>query len=141
MNHQSSLKILFLECHLPRAGSIQRQHLCRYPDCRLPQKYQTGNGGGQGQASSDCCRNAGRCNTGIVPQYYVEDDHPPIIPKEIFMQVQEELVRRRVVHKSPTGKKRTYSCNHCFAQMIFCGECGELYRRVHWNNHGCKSIV
>lgn len=80
-------------------------------------------------------------NTGIVPQYYVEDDHPPIIPKEIFMQVQEELVRRRVVHKSPTGKKRTYSCNHCFAQMIFCGECGELYRRVHWNNHGCKSIV
>ena len=80
-------------------------------------------------------------NTGIVPQYYVEDDHPPIIPKEIFMQVQEELVRRRVVHKSPTGKKRTYSCNHCFAQMIFCSECGELYRRVHWNNHGCKSIV
>ncbi|WP_330574003.1 zinc ribbon domain-containing protein [Criibacterium bergeronii] len=25
--------------------------------------------------------------------------------------------------------------------MIVCGECGELYRRVHWNNHGCKSIV
>lgn len=22
-----------------------------------------------------------------------------------------------------------------------CGECGELYRSVHWNNHGCKSIV
>jgi uncharacterized coiled-coil protein SlyX len=25
--------------------------------------------------------------------------------------------------------------------MVFCGDCGELYRRVHWNNHGCKSIV
>jgi uncharacterized coiled-coil protein SlyX len=25
--------------------------------------------------------------------------------------------------------------------MVICGECGELYRRVHWNNHGCKSIV
>ena len=35
----------------------------------------------------------------------------------------------------------TISCNHCFAQMVFCGDCGELYRRVHWNNHGCKSIV
>ena len=57
------------------------------------------------------------------------------------MQVQEELVRRRVVHKSPSGRKRTYSCNHCFAQIIVCGECRELYRRVHWNNHGCKSIV
>ena len=25
--------------------------------------------------------------------------------------------------------------------MIVCGECGELFRRVHWNNHGCRSIV
>ena len=38
-------------------------------------------------------------------------------------------------------RKRTYSCNHCFAQIVVCGDCGELYRRVHWNNHGCKSIV
>lgn len=38
-------------------------------------------------------------------------------------------------------QKRIFSCNHCFAQIVFCGECGELYRRVHWNNHGCKSIV
>ena len=80
-------------------------------------------------------------NNGIVPQYYVEDDHEAIIPKELFMQVQAELVRRRAVHVSPTGKKRSFSCNHCFAQMVFCGDCGELYRRVHWNNHGCKSIV
>ncbi|MDD2494576.1 MAG: zinc ribbon domain-containing protein, partial [Tissierellia bacterium] len=48
---------------------------------------------------------------------------------------------RRVVHTSPSGRKRIFSCNHCFAQIVFCGECGELYRRVHWNNHGCKSIV
>ena len=25
--------------------------------------------------------------------------------------------------------------------MVFCGDCGEFFRRVHWNNHGCKSIV
>lgn len=31
-------------------------------------------------------------NTGVLPQYYVEDDHEAIIPKELFMQVQEELV-------------------------------------------------
>ena len=80
-------------------------------------------------------------NNGTVPQYYVEDDHEAIIPKDLFMQVQAELVRRRAVHVSPSGKKRSFSCNHCFAQMVFCGDCGELYRRVHWNNHGCKSIV
>ena len=80
-------------------------------------------------------------NNGTVPQYYVEDDHEAIIPKELFMQVQAELVRRRTVHVRQTGKKRSFSCNHCFAQMVLCGDCGELYRRVHWNNHGCKSIV
>ena len=80
-------------------------------------------------------------NNGIVPQYYVEGNHEAIIPKDIYLQVQEELVRRRVVKTSANGKKRSYSCNHCFSQMIICGECGEMFRRLHWNNRGCKSIV
>ena len=80
-------------------------------------------------------------NNGIVPQYYVEGNHEAIIPKDIFLRVQEELVRRRVVKTSTNGKKRSYSCNHCFAQIVICGECGEMFRRIHWNNRGCKSIV
>lgn len=48
-------------------------------------------------------------NNSTVPQYYVEGDHEAIIPKELFMQVQAELVRRRVVHVSPTGKKHNFS--------------------------------
>ena len=80
-------------------------------------------------------------NNGLVPQYYVENSHKAIIPREIFMQVQEELIRRRIVHTSPNGKKRTYSSNHCFSQIIICGTCGEVFRRVHWNNRGKKSIV
>ena len=80
-------------------------------------------------------------NNGTVPQYYVEGNHEAIIPREIFMLVQEELVRRRVVHTSKNGTKRSYSSNHCFSQMIVCGDCGEIFRRIHWNNRGCKSIV
>jgi len=80
-------------------------------------------------------------NNGIVPQYYVENNHEAIIPKDIFLRVQEELVRRRVVKTSANGKKRSYSCNHCFAQIVICGECGEMFRRIHWNNRGCKSVV
>ena len=80
-------------------------------------------------------------NNGIVPQYYVEGNHEAIIPKDIYLQVQEELVRRRVVKTSANGKKRSYRRNHCFSQMIICGECGEMFRRLHWNNRGCKSIV
>lgn len=80
-------------------------------------------------------------NNGLVPQYYVEGDHEAIIPKDIYLQVQEELVRRRVVKTSANGKKRSYSCNHCFSQIVICGECGEMFRRLHWNNRGVKSIV
>ena len=67
----------------------------------------------------------------IVPQYYVEGNHEAIIPREIYMRVQEELVRRRVVKTSANGKKRSYSCNHCFSQIIICGDCGEMFRRIH----------
>ncbi len=77
----------------------------------------------------------------LLPAALIENDHEAIIPRDIFMRVQEELVRRRVVKTSANGKKRTYSCNHCFSQLIVCGECGEMFRRIHWNNHGCKSIV
>ncbi len=80
-------------------------------------------------------------NNGLVPQYYVENSHEAIIPREIFMQVQEELIRRRIVHTSPSGKNRTFISNHFFAQMIICGNCGEVFRRVRWNNRGKKSIV
>ena len=80
-------------------------------------------------------------NNGLVPQYYVEGNHEAIIPKDIYLQVQEELVRRRVVKTSANGKKRSYSCNHCFSQIVICGECGEIFRRLHWNNRGVKSIV
>ena len=57
-------------------------------------------------------------NNCLVPQYYVEDNHEAIIPKDIYLQFQEELIRRRVVKTSANGKKRSYSCNHCFSQII-----------------------
>lgn len=80
-------------------------------------------------------------NNGSVQQYYVEDDLEAIIPREIYLQVQEELVRRRVVHTSANGTKRTYSSKHFFSMLVYCNSCGEMYRRIHWNNRGCKSIV
>lgn len=54
-------------------------------------------------------------NNGVVPQYYVENSHEAIIPKEIFMQVQEELVRRSTGHISSSWKERNFSCSHPFS--------------------------
>jgi site-specific DNA recombinase len=80
-------------------------------------------------------------NNGIVPQYYVENCHEAIIPKGLFLQVQEELARRVNLKSGEEGNKRLYSAKNALAGIVFCGECGEIYRRVHWNNRGCRSIV
>mgnify|MGYP000040229460 CR=1 FL=1 len=37
-------QIHLLECHLPRAGTLQWKYIRRYPDRRLPQEHQAGNG-------------------------------------------------------------------------------------------------
>ncbi|MBQ7004324.1 MAG: recombinase family protein [Oscillospiraceae bacterium] len=79
-------------------------------------------------------------NTGIMPQYYIEGHHEPIIPKELFLQVQEEIARRGS-EMDCLGKKRRFSANHAFSQIVFCAGCNEQYRRIHWNNHGRKSVV
>ena len=79
-------------------------------------------------------------NNGILPQYYIEDDHEPIIPKEIFLMVQEEMARRSE-QNACFGRRKGFSANHPFSKIVFCAECGEEYRRIHWNNRGKKSVV
>ena len=49
-------------------------------------------------------------NDGSVPQYYVKDSQEAIIPRDIFTQVQEEMVRRANLFSGEDGKKkRVYS--------------------------------
>ena len=79
-------------------------------------------------------------NTGMQPQYYVEDDHEPIIPKEMLLMVQEEMARRGAT-QDWFGRKKGFSANHAFSQMVYCADCCEQFRRIHWNNRGKKSIV
>lgn len=80
-------------------------------------------------------------NNGIVPQYYIENSHEAIIPRDLYMQVQEELVRRANLRTGKEGSKRVYSSKYALSSIVFCGECGDIYRRVHWNNRGKKSVV
>lgn len=80
-------------------------------------------------------------NNGIVPQYYVEHRHEPIIPRDLYMQVQEEMVRRASIRSGKGSKKRVYSSKYALSSIVYCGQCGDIYRRVHWNNRGCRSIV
>ena len=70
-------------------------------------------------------------NKGIVPQYYVENSHPAIIPRELFMQVREEMQRRARL-ETGTGKRRVYSGKYALSHLVYCAHCGDLFRRSQW---------
>lgn len=80
-------------------------------------------------------------NNGIAPQYYVENSHEAIIPKNLFMRVQEEMERRSNLTSGTGRKKRLYSSKYALSGIVFCGHCGEIFRRIRWNNRGCRSTV
>lgn len=69
----------------------------------------------------------------------MEGSHEAIISKDVFMRVQSEIARR--ANLNPDGKRRIYSSRYALSGMVFCGHCGDIYRRVKWNNRGCKSTV
>ena len=65
-----------------------------------------------------------RRNKGEKPQYYVENNHEPIISKELYEEVQAEFERRREKHC-----KITIPQKYAFTGKIECGLCGKNYRR------------
>ncbi len=78
-------------------------------------------------------------NDGLAPKYYVEGSHEAIIPKHVFYRVQAEIDRRANIRIN--GKKRLYSSRYALSSIVFCGHCGDIYRRVTWDVHGRKAIV
>ncbi len=61
-----------------------------------------------------------RLNRGELPQYYIEEDHKPIIPEDIYEEVQKELDKRRFPDDD-------LSPAEIFTAKIICGECGGCY--------------
>ena len=57
------------------------------------------------------------------------------------MQVQEEMVRRANLHSGAQRKKRVYSSKYALSSIVYCPKCGDIYRRIAWNNRGKHSIV
>ena len=66
-------------------------------------------------------------NEGQRPQYFVEDDHDPIVPKAIFYQVQGEMRRRAALPHDPTRMR--FGERLAINGRLVCGECGERMKR------------
>ena len=85
-----------------------------------------------------------KVNEGEVPQYFIEDSHPPIIEPQEFELVQAEIARRKEIGK-------VYSSSNIFSTKLVCSCCGGFfgskvwhstskYRRVIWQcNHKFKN--
>lgn len=62
-------------------------------------------------------------NEGQLPQFYITDNHEPIVSREVFTAVQKEMQRRAEIHKYGSGAKSV------FTGKIQCSICGKNYRR------------
>ena len=94
---------------------------------------------------TDCISKQVKKNNGERLQSYVENNHPAIIPKDMFYRVQEEMTRRsskrKVLQKSGKTELGKYSAKYALTELLVCGECGSPYKRVTWARNGKKRIV
>lgn len=67
-------------------------------------------------------------NYGEVDRYFVEEHHEPIINKEIFERV-KEIIEQRASEKRIISGSDKYQKRYVFSGIIFCGECGDKFRR------------
>ena len=67
-------------------------------------------------------------NYGEVDRYFVEEHHEPIISKEIFERV-KEIIEQRASEKRIISGSDKYQKRYVFSGIIFCGECGDKFRR------------
>ncbi|WP_336078137.1 recombinase family protein [Paenibacillus sp. 203] len=81
-------------------------------------------------------------NKGQEQQYLIEDNHEPIVSKEIFEAVQKEKERRAKLKGSVMGESKRYSSKYALSSKVYCGCCGAIFKRRTWNsNNPSKKVV
>ena len=82
---------------------------------------------------TDCISKKVKKNRGERPMYYIENNHPAIIPRDVFQRVQEEMARRsskrKVMQKTGKTEQGKYSSKYALSELLVCGECGTPYKR------------
>lgn len=64
-----------------------------------------------------------RINRGQRDQFYIRDSHPAIIDREVYEAVKGRIKEREKYAPKNKGEK------YLLTRMIFCGECGWVYKR------------
>ncbi|WP_142247979.1 recombinase family protein [Alkalihalobacterium alkalinitrilicum] len=103
----------------------------KYKGAAILQKYYT----------PDHLRKGTIRNNGKVDSYYIEDNHPPIIPEKMWDEVQKER-ESRAQAKGNVGDRTKYQTRYPLTGKLFCGKCGSTLKRRTWNSKlPCRKIV
>ena len=93
----------------------------------------------------DCISKKVKVNNGERQKFYIENNHPAIIDRQMFARVQEEWARRNSKPKVKQLGTKThlskYSSKYALTELLVCGECKTPYRRCTWSHHGKKKVV
>lgn len=73
-------------------------------------------------------------NNGEVQSYYIEDDHQPIVTKEVWDKVQIIMAERKAKRKIGEGGTEKYQNIYPLSGMLLCLYCGSTLRRKQVNN-------
>ncbi len=74
-------------------------------------------------------------NDGTVQQYYIQGNHEPIIPEDVFDTVQGMLLYRDT-------HEMKFNTKHPFSGLVFCSQCGRLFGpKVLHSNDRFKKVV
>ena len=84
-------------------------------------------------------------NTGQLPMYFIQNNHPGIVSRETYQAVQAELARRSAGRSpsrknAPTGRS-CYTSKYALSERVFCGECGTRYQRCSWHRKNGVKVV
>lgn len=83
-------------------------------------------------------------NNGERPMYLVTDHHTPIVDRDTFNRVQQELARRtskRKISDKTKTEQGKYSGKYALSELLICGHCGTPYRRRIWSRNGKMQVV
>ncbi|MCM1228486.1 MAG: recombinase family protein [Clostridium sp.] len=92
----------------------------------------------------DCITHKVVKNHGERPMYLVTDHHDPIVDRDTFNRVQQELARRsskRKISDKTVTEQGKYSSKYALTELLICGHCGTPYRRTTWSARGKKQVV
>ena len=130
--------------HVPTAQAVQRWSYQVIRNILTNERY-IGDAMLGKTFTTDCISKRVKKNNGERGQSYVENNHPAIIPRELFYRVREEMTRRaskrKVMQRHGKTEQGKYSAKYALSELLVCGECGTPYKRCTWARNGKKRIV